>query len=255
MMSRRPDFYIIKTAARPLCLLALAWLPAVPSEAQVIPYLPDITGLPAQSTPPAQPLTQTPPPAAGLDEAEDIRDIRGPVSITNPWLIVLYVALGLALGLAIALLIYLFLKRRRRSTAAPSLSHYDQALKDLVATRPLMQAGEDKAFIIAVSDVIRAYIENQFSMPAPERTTEEFLTVMTGHALIKETLAELLLDFLRQCDLVKFARQPLGMEKMQELYRNAEKFILESYVKFRMQETLLNQPGVKPMPEAILVNS
>ena len=251
MMSRRPYIHIIKTAARLLCLLALAWLAAVPGAAQVIPYQPDIAAPPAQSTPPAQPLIQPPPPAAGLDEAGDIRDIRGPVSITSSWLIVMYVALGLALGLVIALLIYLFLKRYRLTTTAPSLSHYDQALKDLLDTRPLMKAGEDKAFTIAVSDVLRAYLENQFSMPAPERTTEEFPAVIIGHALIKETLADLLLDFLQQCDLVKFARQPLGMEKMQELYRNAEKFILESYVKFRMQETI----GVKPMPEAILVKS
>ncbi len=251
MTSRRTDFYIIKTAVRPLCLLALVWLAAIPGSAQVLPYQPDFDEIPAQSPSPAQPPAQAPLPAASLDETEDIRDIRGPVKITNPWLIVMYVALGIALGLIIAYLIYLFLKRRRQITAVPSLSPYDQALKDLANVRPLLEAGEDKAFTIAVSDILRAYLENQFSMPAPERTTEEFLTLMTGHKLIKETLSGLLSDFLQQCDLVKFARKPLGRKQMQELFRNAEKFILESYVKFRMQETL----GVKPLPEAIPVTS
>lgn len=255
MTRRRTDFYIIKTATRLLCLLALAWLTAVPGAAQILPYQPDFDEIPAQSSPPTQPPKQAPLPAAGLDEVEDIRDIRGPVSITSPWLIVLYVALVIALGLIIAFLIYLFLKQHRQITAAPSLSPYEQALKDLSDTRPLMLAGEDKAFTIAVSDVLRTYLENQFSMPAPGRTTEEFLTMMTGHTLIKETLSGLLSDFLLQCDLVKFARQPLGRKQMQELFRNAEKFILESYVKFMMQETLTGNLGVKPMPEAIPVTS
>ena len=176
------------------------------------------------------------------EEADDIRDIRNPVKIPYPWLPYVII-LGIVVAFhAILFLLFRWLKRRgKKKEEAFKLTPYDQALKDLENTRPLMEAGQDKAFSIAVSDVLRHYIEGQFAMPAPERTTEEFLVEISEHDLIKESLEELLRGFLQLCDLVKFAGQPLGRRQMKELYSKAKDFIEESYVKSHMQAAMLGQ--------------
>lgn len=175
-------------------------------------------------------------------EEDDIRDIHNLVKIPYPWLPYAIILGGLLVFHAILFLLFRWLKRRRKKREeATKLTPYDQALKDLKNTRYLMDIGQDKAFSIAVSNVLRYYLEGQFAMPAPERTTEEFLLEISGHDLIKESLEELLSEFLQLCDLVKFADQPLGPEQMRELYEKAENFIEESYVKSHMQAAMLGQ--------------
>ncbi len=194
------------------------------------------------SIPPTQTASNSAQEETALEEAEDIRDIRDPVRIPYPWL-PYAIAAGIIVGiLALCYLFYQWFKRRDAKKAKETrLTPYDRALKDLKNTRPLMENGQDKAFSIAVSDVLRHYLEGQFAMPAPERTTEEFLTEISGHILIKDSLADHLTGFLQDCDLVKFARQPLGLGQMKGLYEKAENFIEESYVKTHMRAAMLGQ--------------
>jgi len=59
--------------------------------------------------------------------------------------------------------------------------------------------------VVAVSDVLRTYIEGKFAIHAPTQTTEEFLhAVGHRHDAVAER-RQLLQDFLTRCDLVKFA--------------------------------------------------
>lgn len=184
-------------------------------------------------------------------ETDDIRDIHNLVEIPYTW-----IPYAIILGSVIAFHLILFAlykwlkQRKRKKEESFELTPYDQALKDLKNTRFLMDAGQDKAFSIAVSNVLRNYLEGQFSMPAPERTTEEFLSEISGHDLIKESLEELLSGFLQLCDLVKFADQPLGSGQMEGLYDKAENFIEESYVKSHMQAAILEQETTTIMSKA-----
>lgn len=70
----------------------------------------------------------------------------------------------------------------------------------------LVPAGRLKIFYERVSNILRYYVEDRFSIKAPERTTEEFLNELKlDHTLAagdKDSLAQ----FLRHCDLVKFAK-------------------------------------------------
>jgi len=168
--------------------------------------------------------------------SEDIRDIRGPKHIPSPWLWPLW----LAGGAALAALLYATWRWNRRRALAAALLPYEIALAKLEAARALMQPENAREFSIIVSEIVRQYIEVRFEVWAARRTTEEFL-----HDLIDPSdvsLAnhrDLLADFLRHCDLAKFARWILSIEEMETMLQSAHNFVLET--------------GKTPSPETSIV--
>jgi len=211
-------------------------------------------GLAQSSTTPASPATPaastvapanniTAPALAKISPAttssvmnEDIRDIRGPKHIPSPWLW----PLCLAGGASLAALLYAGCRWNRRRAFAAALLPYEIALAKLEEARALMQPEKAREFSITVSEIVRQYIEVRFEVWAARRTTEEFL-----HDLIDPSdvsLAnhrDLLADFLRHCDLAKFARWILSIEEMETMLQSAHNFVLET--------------GKTPSPETSIV--
>ena len=62
-----------------------------------------------------------------------------------------------------------------------------------------------EAFFVAISSIVRRYLEDRFELRAPELTTEEFLALAGSASHLSHDHQHLLRDFLRQADLVKFA--------------------------------------------------
>jgi len=154
--------------------------------------------------------------------AEDIRDIRGPKYLLPDWL--WPVLLGGALLLALS--VY-GLWRWRRSRAARVLLPYEIALQRLEEIAALMSPARAREFSIAVSDIIRLYIDQRFNVTATRRTTEEFLRDLLDSS--DAALARhqgLLGEFLHQCDFVKFAALSLTQQNMESLRQSARAFVL-----------------------------
>jgi Domain of unknown function (DUF4381) len=154
--------------------------------------------------------------------AEDIRDIRGPRYLLSDWALA-----ALAAGAVLIALSVYGIWRWRRKRLARILSPYEIALQRLEEIGALMQPARAREFSIAVSDIVRLYIEQRFSVTATRRTTEEFL-----HDLLKSSDAALaqhqglLGEFLHQCDFVKFAAQSLTRQNMESLLHSARAFVL-----------------------------
>ena len=162
--------------------------------------------------------------AADID-AEDIRDIRGPKFLLPPWFWYA-VAVGVIL---IGVIIYGIVRWRRSRRRERVLTHFELALKRLEEIRALMQPQKAREFSIAVSDIVREYIEQRFNATATHRTTEEFLHDLLDSS--NTTLAKhraLLSDFLHQCDLVKFAGMSLTTRNMESLHHSAAAFVQET---------------------------
>ena len=102
---------------------------------------------------------------------EDIRDIRGPKHIPSPGSGPPGVASGLALAGAWIRRLALESSSRSRAGKLP----YEIALDRLEEARALMQPENAREFSIAVSEIVRHYIEDRFQVWAARRTTEEFL--------------------------------------------------------------------------------
>ncbi len=224
--------------------IACGWLGTAATGQMTIP-LDDPAG---PQRPPPSFSAPTPPLSNPQEPAPDIRDIHGPIEIRSPWRPWL-IGGGIAVAVAaVGWLLALLIRRLLRKPEVPPLSPYDRALEELHATRPLMKDGRDKDFSIAVSDTVRYFLERQFAMPAPESTTEEFLSSLRRHELIKGLLAEDFSSFLSLCDLAKFARKRHGLQGMEKLYLLGEKLIEETYLKHYMQERVRAKgaPAVSP---------
>ena len=156
---------------------------------------------------------------------EDIRDIRGPKHIPSAWLWPLWLAGCVAFA---GLLYAAWLWNRRRSNAV-ALLPYEIALARLEAARALMQPQNAREFSIAVSEIVRSYIEERFQVWAARRTTEEFFhdLLEPSDALLTHHRA-LLADFLCDCDLAKFARWILSRDEMETMLASAHAFVLQT---------------------------
>ena len=151
---------------------------------------------------------------------EDILDIRGPIHISAPfpWLAWSVGSLGAAvLGFGA----WAFFRRPRRKLP------YEIALEKLEATRPLMRGESAEPFSLAVSEIVRLFIEECLPVRAAHRTTYEFLHDLVNLpdsllAAYRETLA----DFLERCDLAKFARWSLTVPQMEAMLSSAGTFVI-----------------------------
>jgi hypothetical protein len=185
------------------------------------------TATAAAATAAAASAAPSAPPASAVDAArpadstEDIRDIRGPQSILPVWLLPAVMAGGAMLA-AVAYGVWRRHRRRRGRTPLP----FEVALQRLEGVRALMRPPSAREFSVAVSDIVRSYIELGFDLTATHRTTEEFL-----HDLLElpdSPLARyrgLLAEFLEQCDLVKFGDMSLTLQNMESLHRSACDFV------------------------------
>src|SRR5215472_15471093 len=163
----------------------------------------------------AAPLAPTASPAA-----EDIIDIRPPIHIAAPfpWLAVSAAAFGLA-GIGVAG--WKLLRRQRRKLA------YEIALEHLENTRPLMREFHAEPFCLAVSDVVREFIEEVLPIRAMHRTTNEFLHDVSLSDLQLAPHRYTLANFLQHCDLAKFARWSLSIPQMEAMPSSAKDFVID----------------------------
>lgn len=153
---------------------------------------------------------------------EDIRDIRGPKPVPDPWLW----AWWLAGGAALTVPLYLVWRRwGRRPTAG--LLPFQIALARLEEARKWMQPEDAREFSIEVSEIVRTYIAARFQVEAGQRTTEEFLhDLLAMPEALLGSHRTLLADFLHHCDLAKFARWVLSYEQMERMLLSALDFVL-----------------------------
>ncbi|MBI3191561.1 MAG: hypothetical protein HYZ36_02770 [Pedosphaera parvula] len=144
----------------------------------------------------------------------------------------------------IALLVWLWRwwqRRQAQRSVEPAIPPHIRARKKLTAALDLIE--DPKPFCTLVSDIIRVYLEERFTLLAPERTTEEFLQELQSSPLLTADQKQTLGEFLATCDLVKFARvEPLQPE-LQSLHNIACRLVEET------------EPGAGPAPGATLAES
>ena len=157
-------------------------------------------------------------PARAATPADDIRDIHGPIARaadrTRWW------AIGAGAAVAVAGAGVALWPRRRR----PTLPADVRALRALSNHRALL-AGHPREFAFAVSETVRGYLEEAFAIHAPRRTTEELLADLIKQEGPLGAHEFELTEFLRQCDLAKFAGAALSQKRMASMLDSAEALV------------------------------
>lgn len=158
--------------------------------------------------------------------AADIRGIKAPVPIPDVWFWVWCAAVACALGL-----LAWWVWRRKRKPAAPPppeppVPPHEKARARLLESLSLL--AQPRPFCVLVSDTVRVYLEERFSLRAPERTTEEFLEELQKSPFLTLEQKQALGEFLARCDLVKFARYEPGEPELRGIYESALRLVEET---------------------------
>jgi len=163
-------------------------------------------------------------------DAKDIRDIKPPEELPFDWRpYALVTGTFVAVGLAGWALFY-FLNRPRRQYAPPPRPAHELALAALhkLHAQRLVEEGKFAEYYVQLSAIVRRYLEDGFTVRAPEMTTEEFLAAATADHRLAASQRRLLGDFLNQADLVKFARHLPTLNDTQAAYEAACRFVEET---------------------------
>ncbi len=154
----------------------------------------------------------------------DIEDVvQMPEEASSRWIWVLSAAVLIA---AVGFWFYLRRKRVEKfiRTFKPAHELAYERLRALVK-EDLVGAGRIKEFYERISNILRHYIEHRFSLRAPERTTEEFLLELGNADVLAEPDKNNLGEFLKHCDLVKFAKHSPTTEQIQRTFDLVKDFI------------------------------
>ena len=168
--------------------------------------------------------------------AEDIRDIKPPIEISDGMAWLWWGVIVAALLLAAFLIYRCWRNRKTNIVLPPPVPAHVRAKQKLEQALALIT--QPKPFVIAVSDTARSYLEERFNFHAPERTTEEFLRELAGTKRLLPEQKESLGGFLASCDLVKFAKYEPGVTELRELHSSALRLVEET----------------EPMPESLAID-
>lgn len=155
-----------------------------------------------------------------------LRDIKPPVAIPNPWLWLIIAAVVLGLLVIAGAFVWFFVRRRKDIPLPPPIPAHIRAKRHLEDALALLS--QPKPFCVLVSDTIRSYLEERFKFRAPERTTEEFLYELKKTELLLPDQKESLGEFLKRCDLVKFARYEPREAELRDLHGSALRLVEET---------------------------
>ncbi len=168
-------------------------------------------------------------------ESAKLRDIKPPVALPEPrksgttlWL----AAAGGTLLVGGAILFVVLRRGKKGIPAEKRIPAHILAFDELRRLRDmnLIEQGKIKEFYIAISNIMRFYIERRFGVHAPEQTTEEFLEAVSQDHLFEGVTRNTLKQFLSHCDMVKFAKYRPEMEQIQKTVDTTRDFIEQTKV-------------------------
>jgi hypothetical protein len=155
-----------------------------------------------------------------------MRDIEEPVNLPSSLILPLAAGALVILIAGSAFAVKLLRKKTAEGNTPRKPAHliaYEQL--EALKLKDYLSHGKIKEYYIEISDIVRHYLENRFSLKAPEMTTEEFLVNVRDYSELAGSHKVLLREFLVCCDLVKFARYAPAKEEMDSVFDSAKMFI------------------------------
>jgi len=170
-----------------------------------------------------------------------IKEIAGPVELPSGPGVWLYLVGAVALILISGAVFFILRLRRRKVEEAAKVPAHELAYDELekLLAEGLIEKGHIKLFYFRISDILRHYIDNRFGLRAPERTTEEFLEELSSNSPFEHEHDKLLKEFLKHCDLVKFAEYQPTNDDIQRTFDVCKEFIASTQTEEAAKEVAL----------------
>lgn len=120
----------------------------------------------------------------------------------------------------------------------PPIPPHVLALKALQAlkSKGLLEKNECEPFYTELSMILRQYLDGRFHLNAPDETTEEIVEELSRSPELSGTQRNILQEFMRQADMVKFAKGQTDRVTMETAFDTTQRFVDET----KQIETELN---------------
>jgi hypothetical protein len=162
-------------------------------------------------------------------ELADIKPMHKLPGRIPPWLWIS--ALVALMAFVIGLLTSKVMKNRSAERPAPPpIPPHFIALRalDALKNKGLLENDECNPFYTELSLILRTYLEGRFNLNAPDETTEEIVEEMSKSAELSSTQRNILQDFMRQADMVKFAKGHPDRTTMESAFDTTKQFVDET---------------------------
>ena len=151
---------------------------------------------------------QVVPSAEHPKSGDDIRPIKGPVSMDTSFIRILIVAVIIALLCAAGLIIFILSKQKKRLEDLESiLPAHERARLELGRLREKnwIKAGKVKEFYSELADILRRYVQRGFGIDTYDKTTFEIMYSLKEEEINGQAREKIKIIF-ENSDLVKFAK-------------------------------------------------
>ncbi len=167
-----------------------------------------------------------------IEADAEAADTAEPVGIKSNWLRGwrVWALAGGVMALVASVAGYMYYRRTRKAVATPPPAPWEVAYRRLreLDQRQWPKAEKYEPYYVDLSSILRYYIEDRFSVHAPEQTTQEFLAASSVAGLFNEGQQQLLSGFLRHCDRVKFAQYVPTLAEMDHCFSVVLQFVDET---------------------------
>ena len=208
-------------------------VPAMP--AAVVPP----AGITAMGTPASQPAARQPETVSYENIFPEISPDKGKIGIgffEKYW--------GWIAALCAAVLagLYLIFRPRKPVPKTP----YELAMAAIDAAEQNSADLDEKEYASQISFAVRAYIEGQHSIPAPVKTTQEFLKIAAKSIVFDKQQRALISQILNMSDMAKFARDKFTSAERAELSSCARKFLESDKIRCDIKSGLEKSAPAEP---------
>ena len=134
--------------------------------------------------------------------------------------------------LAAVLLILILLIFRKKAGKTEKIPAWMLALQNIGTIRTDLHEGKSDAehAIVSLTDILRAYLEENFHLRAEHQTTREFLDELRRGGPLTQNQKNFLKEFLNSADMVKFAKAPADETAFDDAASRAEQLVRETSV-------------------------
>ena len=137
----------------------------------------------------------------------------------------------------LTLLIIFYLRKRKKpgidDKEEKLIDPYEEALSAITALKEEQSILSPKPFIFRLSEILRIYVEKVFNVPAMELTGEEFMREIASHSFFKNRYDEILREFIRQGDRIKYSEENFEDGEMNLLMQTALHFVQDTHEKLQ----------------------
>jgi hypothetical protein len=173
----------------------------------------------------AQPAPHSQEGGADLSKLRDITGIERTAAppASNLW----RVAAAFTVAVLAVLALTTWGIRRLQPRPQPSLSFSQRALDELerLGEFGTWGGGTAEAYHMRLSDIVRHYLQARFHIPATQRTNEEFFGLLEVGEMLPPEQREVLGQFLKRCDMAKFAAAQFTASECESTRYLARRFV------------------------------